>query len=623
MDRPTPPVVHSLPCLRAPLCALLLAAGGLVAACANPLHNGTNDGPLVRSVRQSTDRELAEAKLNPEPVTLSREDRVSELRIDPRVMDELSGMAGPDSYKDFALPLGPSLFNKDQNKTPVTLQRAVLSTVKRNLNVEFARIAPAINQSQLAAAEAAFDWVFFGNTTVGHTHEPVTNQNFNGIVDDNHDTTDIGLGIRKPLISGGTLTIQTEYTRTLYRTNNLTVIPNPANTNNVVLQLDQPLLRNFGTIVSQAQISLARDTELDTIQQLKATLLQAITDAESDYWALVRAQSDLQIAQRLLDRGEEVLKVLRERKVYDAKPAVISNAAAAVESRRADRIRAQRALRAASDTLKQQMNDPEYPVGGTMLLMPADTAVDQPIQFNLLDAINIAFQNRPEIQRAILAMDQASIKQGVADNGRLPLLNLRALTRLSGLGDNSGGAYDTLSRADFVDYQVGVNFEQPIGNRAAEANYKVTRLQRMQTTIQFRAVVQQVVQDVKAALQDIQTNYLLIEQTRASRIAAAEDLRTLLIDEKTLQGLTPEFLNLKLTRQQAIATAEQQEMQALTDYNASLARFYQSVGKSIERNRIDFDVPNLVVDPKTSDLFPDWPSEKQREKDNPALKALP
>ena len=116
--------------------------------------------------------------------------------------------------------------------------------------------------------------------------------------------------------------------------------------------------------------------------------------------------------------------------------------------------------------------------------------------------------------------------------------------------------------------------------------------------------------DVKSALRDLQTNYILIGATKTSRIAAAEDVRTLLAKEQTIQGYTPEFLNLKLQRQEALAGAEQSEITALIDYNTAMAQLYTATGTGLERNGVSFSAPNAIVEPKTSDLFPDFPSSR-------------
>ena len=466
----------------------------------------------------------------------------------------------------------------------------------------------------MIAAEAAFDWVLFNNFTWNDTDQPRTNTSINGsqvgVTANQINAVDNALGVRKPLISGGQVTVQHQFIYTDNESPNLFVTPDPSRKTNVVVQIDQPLLRNFGSDVAMAQVRLARNTERDEIQSLKATLLQTANETESAYWDLVRARDDLHILQRLLGRGEDVHEVLKKR--FDANPANVANSAAAVESRRANVIRGQRVLRSASDNLKLLINDPRWPAGSEVLLLPIDKPLDAPVEFSLIDAVNTAFANRPEIQRAILSMDNTAIRQRVADNARLPQLNLRALTRISGMGGSTHGAYDSMMEGSFVDYQIGLQFEMPIGNRGAEANFRVSRLQRSQANIAYKNTLQQVSNEVKGALRDVVTNYALIEQARVARIAATEDVRQLAIQESTTTGLTPDFLDLKLRRQESLAQSEQQEILAMTDYAAALARFHAACGTALERNRILFEVPAIRPESRESDLFPDYSGELRR-----------
>lgn len=586
--------------------AALIAAILSVAGCASPLYD-RDDSDLRRSVRESAQRELADAERYPEPRQLTRTDRSPELGLKPETFNELAKISGPTSYPPVPT-LGPNMFGAEQQTTMVSLQQVIGSTVKHNLNVEFARIAPAISQAQVVAADAAFDWVFFSNGQWAETDEPRTSPSIGGstvgVESDQRQVVDGTVGVRKPLISGGQFTVQHQFTYTDNETDNLFNRPDPANEANIVVQLDQPLLRNFGSDVALAQVRLAKNTERDEIQNLKAQLITQTTDAETTYWTLVQSLHDLQITQRLLERGEQVAEVLSNRKI-DVKQSDIANARSEVERRRGAMLSAQKALRDASERLKLLMNDPRYPVGSEMLVLPADTAVDQAVRFNLVDAVNTALANRPEVQRALLSLDNTAIRMLQADNGRLPLLNLRLLTRLSALEGNVGSTYGELTDADYVNYQVRLDFEQPIGNRAAEATFTVRRLERMQATIALRNTVQGVVTEVKAALRDLELNYELIDVRKSARLAAAETLRTLLVEEQTIGSYTPDYLDRKLQRQQALAVTEQQEISALTDYNVAMARLHQAMGTALDHNKILFDVPVYTPDKRVNSIFPD------------------
>ncbi len=616
---------------RAP--ALWLAAGGLgagvwLAGCMSPLDGdpATPDAELRRSIADSVRRELAEPGRNPETQQTRRAQRVPTLELKESVLRELEQKSGPASYPLPGLPdlvpvgrvsetgvqFGSSLLGGEQQAVSVSMQRAVLTAVGNNLAVQFARLSPAVDESRLLAAQAAFDWLFFTNFSWNSIDtESISSEQVAGVrparTFDQRQVLTTQAGLRRSLTTGGALTIQQSLDYSDNALKPLSAVPDPAYQSETTVQLDQPLLRGFGSDAVLAQVRIAANAERDRIAQLKAQLISTITDTETSYWALVQAYGNLQIAKRLLDRGIEVREVLRDRREFDTNPSQYSNAVAAVESRRGDVIRAENAVRAASDRLKNLINDPELTVGSEVLVLPVDRAVDAPVRYSLLDSIQAGLANRPEVQRALLGIDDSSIRQRLADNARLPRLDLRAQVRFSALQDSTDRAVSKELEAELVSYLVGVQFEQPVGNRAAEAGYRQRRLEKMQAVTVYRDVVQRVVLDIKNALRDVATNYQLIEQARAFRLAAAEDLRTTEVRERTMQALSPEFLDLKLRKQEAVGRAEVQELTALTDYNTAMARLASAMGNTLERNRIKFDVSATLADNALSVETPTLP----------------
>lgn len=580
--------------------------GGL-GGCASPLHDSP-DLALRRSIAQAAGRELVEAQRSPDVIALRRESRIEALHIDQKVLPELDAMAGPASYVNVEPPLGDPLLPGEQRVANITLERAVRSAVEHNLDVQFARLAPAISEARLVAAQAAFDWVFFANSQWESVDDVSPNTSAFGANAEptlsERQTVSTAAGFRRRLTTGGQFAVQHGFGYTDFGSG--TVAPDPAYQPNITLRLDQPLLRNFGSDAALAQVRLARNAERDDIQELKSELIQTVTDVEEAYWALARAQADLKILNRLLESGTEVRDRLYNRMLtaQDVRPVQFSDAVARVEDRRGQVMRAQNVLRQASTRLKQLINDPQFPVGSEVMVLASDDAIDAPIQFSLADAFMLALANRPEVYRSLLSIDDTSIRLRLADNARLPLLDLRAETRFSGLGDDTADGYQSLFEDNFVSFLIGLNFEAPVGNREAEARYQERRIERMQSVIAYRNTVQNIVQEVKRALYDLVTYYNLIEQTRAARVAAAESLRTLLVEEELLVGLTAEFLDLKLRRQEALAAAEQDEVDALIQYNISLARLYAAMGTTLQRNQIEFNVPDNPQIAPASPLYP-------------------
>jgi outer membrane protein len=589
---------------RAFLCSLagLTGLGSVLAlgGCRSDLWQRSEDD-LRRSILGAVERELEPIE-SAQSVTLAPENRIADLGLSEARIQELDAMSGPDIYGS---PLDVGAMGSDLTASaslgvPLSLNGSVLRAVQNNLQIQSSRINPAIRESDVVQAEAAFDWVLSSDLQWTDTDQPIPSQEISpGIrtaeVNSSQNVSNT-TGLSRRLTSGGSVSISQQ---TVYTDNRTVQIgtnpePNPGTSIDLTLGYAQPLLRGAGADVVLAEVRLSRNAERDAVAALEQDLLDLVTEVEAAYWNLDVAQRTLRIQERLLERGIAVRDQLRERIRLDATPAQVADAVARVERRRADVERARNTVRQLSDAFKALINDPALVVGDTSIVVVADRPPEEPIEYSLPDAIRTAVRERPDIERAVLSIDNASIRQLVADNGRLPRLDLSAQLTMASLGRDLGDAYDELPDNEFFDnFLFGVSYEQELGNRADEAAYRQRRLERMQAAVAYRAAVQNAVLDVRNALNDVRTNYTLIEQSRVSRLAAAEVLRALLIEKDLTRGYTVERLDLELSRQEQLAIQEVNEARALADYNIAIAQLHRATGTALYRNRIDFVVPDV------------------------------
>jgi len=568
----------------------------LLAGCSSPLGRDRNLDTLQRSVRMAAERELTEARKNPSVRDPTTQLASVQTPIPPELLPTLEKMAGPQSYTVEDLVLGRDHQGEPMRTVGVTLERAARTAAANNLSIQFGRLEPAIAESRVVQAQAAFDWVFFSTLDISQIDSPTTVQAVQGVQfgvgADVRDVVDWSGGLRRQTTTGGAFSISQQLVYTDVRSPGLDLFPDPSGRAVLSIQYDQPLLRNFGSDVALQQVRLNRNAERSSIAQLKADLIQTVTDVERAYWNLYQAYFDLLILQRLLDRAIEVRDILEVRRGLDVSDVEFFDAAQRVESRRTLVIRARNALRASSDQLKLLMNDPDLPVGAESLLLPLDGPLKEPIEFSLVDSLGEAFAMRPEVQQAILSIDDASIRQTVADNARLPQLDARVQVRLNQLDEDVVQAAENEFNSGFTDFVFGLVFEQAIGNRGAEALSRERSLQRLQATVAYRDTLQQISADVQRSINDLITNYTLIDQTRVSRLAATQSLNAFEVQYQNIGDFGPNTMNLLLNRQEQLANAERDEVGALVDYNITLAEFAAAKGTALERNRIDFEVPS-------------------------------
>jgi outer membrane protein TolC len=108
----------------------------------------------------------------------------------------------------------------------------------------------------------------------------------------------------------------------------------------------------------------------------------------------------------------------------------------------------------------------------------------------------------------------------------------------------------------------------------------------MSSVATYKRGVQQATIEVKKSLRNMVTNAALMQANRSFRIAQAENLRALIVEEETMGGLTPTFLNLKLQTQSGLATARTAELRSTIDYNKSITALYEAMGTSLEQRQI-------------------------------------
>ena len=567
---------------------MLLLAVTVLAGCTHPLQ--TSDTEALRHRLLSTYQLHGEAVSAGAVIEVSRppSEVASELSKERR--EELDAMSGGESYKTAKLEIGETLLGTDKIDTVhISLKAAFELAIRNNLDIQEARLLPAVRDTELAQAQAAFDAIFFWNFDFNKldTPQPPAAAGLDVFGSVQSDERTVTVGIRKPLTSGGQITAQTRMTREFRNPTFFGDVDRFYETD-LAFTLTQPLMRGFGTDVNRSQIHLSASAKEAALESLRSALLITLFNVEQTYWDLVLARQTLLIQLRLLERTKVDRDTIKDRLDHDATFDEYTQANSNVEQRKAEVLRLQNLVQSRSDTLKRLLNEDNLPLAGETLLVPVDQPMDLPINFSLTDMVRTALTHRPEMRQALLGIKDAGIRQRVAGNLRLPQLDLNFTIRHNGVGiNNVGDAQKLITDSKFVDYLLSLQFEVPIGNRGPEALLRQRQIERQTSVVQYQNTAQQVVQQVKDAMRNVATAYRLIGATRDARLAAAENLRVLQELGKTA-ALTPDFVDRKLRSQEVLANTEINEAQTLADYNTAIARLYQNIGTALKRNGVTF-----------------------------------
>lgn len=568
---------------------LTVGVGFLMSGCKSPLDHQMGGGQMGNLYHLLETEEIVERGLSVSTQTTTPEIEAALIER----MDELTALTPVGSDLQWPVLIGTSLGKLPLLTTTITAEEAVLRAVTYNLDLEIARLQPVISQQSLIEAEAAFDFVL-GAGVSNHRSKIPQQQTLVGgsplgTPVSTRDIRSYEASLAKKLTSGGVFTLSTDLTKTDSTSSGFTYDPNPSWQSIGTIDFKQPLMRGFGEKVVLAEVKLARNATNKSIQAFRESLHKVITDTEIAYLHLALQWRTLQVQEWLLQEGESVVEILELRRAYDTSEADYAQAVATVKQRASDVISQQASVLNASDQLKKLMNDPGHAIETSSVLAPNGVIEVENIYVSLRDTILSAAEQRPDLQNLKMAVDDQSIRVRVAKNAMLPQLDLQAQLSFYGLDSGAGGSYEEVFDRDYLNHLVGLSYEYPLGNRLANAQYKSSRLQRIASIAAYNKGLQQVILEVKEAMRNVATNAKLVSANKSFRIAQAENLRALQVEEETLSGLTPTFLNLKLQTQAGLANARIAEFTSAVNFNKALATLYMAAGTTLEMHQISLD----------------------------------
>ncbi|MFC1634172.1 TolC family protein, partial [Planctomycetota bacterium] len=197
------------------------------------------------------------------------------------------------------------------------------------------------------------------------------------------------------------------------------------------------------------------------------------------------------------------------------------------------------------------------------------------------------------IQQTRIGIEIADINFRVAENQKMPRLDLIASARTQGLHQDADTSHDRLKSGDFASYTVGLSLEYPLGNRQRKAELLRRRLEKRQAVVTLQNIADQVAIAAKEGLRRIKTNHLEIQIQKDAVEAARIHLQTLKDTEPVREQLTPEFLLVKLQAQETLANTQRAENRAVVDFNISQIQLARTLGTVLELHQIKSSMPTI------------------------------
>ncbi|MBT3278473.1 MAG: TolC family protein [Phycisphaerales bacterium] len=467
----------------------------------------------------------------------------------------------------------------------LSLDEAVRRALANNPQIAVVSFAPSISREEAIQEAAEFDVSLFGE--IGYGYSRMSHSMHSSKAHEGHGV-DFGWGLQQKLATGGTWQIRNSLSRDWSNDGDKRY------SNALGLMFSQPLLRGAGTEVNLADLKIANLEHRISLSEFRAEVEDILTQTTIAYYDLLQAREKVAITQRLYKRTQETFKRLEARKNLDATKVQRKQAEAASKDALATLLVNRNEAADAQDTLVKLLGDAQLNLISDVQVLPATKMAVDKLTLSAKDQIIVALKNSPALEQIRLAVEQAGIGVRVAKNETLPSLDLYTAVELMGRTGSQKDSFNEVAGADNAAYQVGVQFEYPLGNRMAKSELRSARLVRRQTLAQLQATADDVVQSVREHVRRIQIAQKEIVARQDAAEAYREELKGLEDMERIRAQLTPEFLNLKLQAQRQVAASEQRLVQAIYEYNTAIVELSEVTGVMLETRRVKLAVPDAI-----------------------------
>jgi len=489
-----------------------------------------------------------------------------------------------------------------------------------------------------AAGIPSLDPVMAMNYSWGHTTAPQVNS---FIVGSNSIVSTInngGFQIQKGFLTGATTTLGMTNRNTLSNSGRSDF--NPSTTGALSLNITQPLLQGFGRALNSRLIRIARNNLGVSDLVFRLQVITTVSSVVSQYWNLVSYNEDVKVRRQALTLAEKLYNDNKKQvEIGTLAPIAIVQAEAEVAARQQDVVVSETQVLQQETILKNALSRTGVasPALAEARVVPTDRIRVpeleriEPIQ----DLIARALDNRPELGRVRIQLDNSKINLKATRNALLPQLSAYATLNNNALSGEINslpipstipgvapqlrssaavdpfflGGYGNFLRQmfarNFPDYTFGFQLSVPLRNRSAQADMVSAQLSLRQSELQQQQQINQVRVDVQNSMIGVQQARARFQTATKNRLLQEQNLDA----EQKKYALGASTIFFVIQAQRDLATAQAGEVAALSAYALARVELNRATGQTLENNNIMIDeamkgqvsrppAPLPVIDPR-------------------------
>ena len=502
-----------------------------------------------------------------------------------RERETFRGLTSAQAVSD-TLP-GPKFMQEHivDGKLQLTLQDAIVLTLANNSNIRLQELNVENAKYSLLGVHSPFDPFVQGSFNAERSiSQPYTQLSGAPALGTLSSLSQITQLTYNQTFETGT-NIQASFNATKLSSNSSFDFLNPSVSSAVGFQFTQPLLRNRWLFANRAPLVIARRSLQGSRALFEAQVSTAIQLIVGQYWNVVQARGNLEVAQKSLDAAEATyMHDKRSLELGALPPLDIYRSESQVAGRRVQVIQSEYSLKQAEDIFRQTVGADLDPLFRALDLNLTERPEPEGElrSVDVATALQQAMGKRPELEaaRLSLANDDTSIR--LAHNNLLPDLRLSGNYSGNGLGGGATGGFgDSLSQLfgfGYPSYGVGLTLNLPVRNRGGQAALGSALVSRTRDLYSERQIREQITYDVSNAVHQLEEAKINIA---ASKEAADLARKTMAAEQRKYELGTGQIF-LVLEAQTELASAEQGLLQAEVSYRLAVTYVDYATGNLLE-----------------------------------------
>ena len=475
----------------------------------------------------------------------------------------------------------PPAVHAGSDSVSLTLKEAIRLAAENNLDVRAEMYTPAQDEADIQRNQAIYDPIFsaaaaFSDTTAGSTAlfgpDPIRGQSWQ-----------LSSEISQLFQSGAVASLGFD---TGLFTNNSQSLINNYWQSSLGVSVRQPLLKNFGRENTEAGITISRLVKSASLERFTYRLLTTVAKVRSEYFTLYSLREQREVRKVSLALAQKILAETKTRVAAGVLPAMeILNAEYGVATREKELLEAERQVLDQSDTLGVLIQ-----FHGQGEIEPVDEPRHAPLEVDAEQAIKQALA-APVVRAQKKILEINKLQSRIYDNKTKPDLSLVASNTMGGLDANYGRDLEKVGSLGYPTWGVGLNLSYPLGNGAAENDYRRSLLKSEQTSLQIRGLEEQLANEVKAAIRAMETGIKQIAVAERGIAYAEERLNSFIRKSEVGIATTKEVLEVE----NDLALARSNRISAVVGHDLAITRLWEVTGELLEREKIEVDT-NAVDD---------------------------